>query len=169
MVVEREKLTQGGKANRQGKVLERTIVPTFESYGFQVIPFREWSQHQARFGDELLLKNVPYTTIYGHPGYTEFLLKSRRHNLEIRIECKWQQSAGSVDEKLPYLYLNCLEAIPEKEIIIVTGGGGMKKGAIPWLKRSAENRLYVKETSSCKVIKVMLLEEFLLWVNNTFS
>jgi hypothetical protein len=37
-------------------------------------------------------------------------IKLRRKN----IECKWQQVSGSVDEKLPYLYLNCIEAMPEK-------------------------------------------------------
>ncbi len=70
--------------------------------------------------------NVPFTTIYQHGGNTEFRLISERYNMDIRIECKWQQVAGSVDEKLPYLYLNCIEAMPEKHIIIIIDGDGWK-------------------------------------------
>jgi hypothetical protein len=49
---------------------------------------------------------------------------SKAHGVHVRIECKWQQSAGSVDEKLPYLYLNAIESMPEDHVIIVYGGGG---------------------------------------------
>ena len=37
------------------------------------------------------------------------LRKLERQNGLIRIEAKWQQSPGSVDEKLPYLFQNALE------------------------------------------------------------
>jgi len=50
---------------------------------------------------------------------TEFLLKSKEYNFNVRIECKWQQVSGSVDGKLPYLYLNSIEAMPESNIIII--------------------------------------------------
>jgi hypothetical protein len=50
--------------------------------------------------------------------------------LEIGIECKWQRISGSVDEKFPYAYLNCIEAMPERDIIIVVDGGGAKQGAV---------------------------------------
>jgi hypothetical protein len=98
-------LTQGATANSQGKVLESTIIPAFEHRGFEVVAYSKWSKAPQTFGEELLLKHVPYTTIYGHPGYTEFLVRSKRYGLNTRIECKWQQSSGSVDEKFPYLYL----------------------------------------------------------------
>ena len=81
--------------------------------GFQIVSFREWQRHPDQFEEELLLKNVPYETIYGHRGTTEFLLKSKKENLEIRIECKWQQSSGSVDEKLPYLYFFPLKQLSQ--------------------------------------------------------
>ena len=56
---------------------------------------------------DLLVRRVPYQSIYGHRGVTEFLAVSASRGLAVRIECKWQQSQGSVDEKFPYLYLNC--------------------------------------------------------------
>jgi len=159
-------MQQGKLANRSGNVLERTIIAMMESNSFEVEMYRKWSQHPERYGREILLRNVPYETIYGHRGNTEFLLLSERYALEVRIECKWQQSAGSVDEKLPYLYLNCIEKMPEQEIIIVVDGGGAKPGAVQWLKNACENARYIPDAS--KTISVMNLTEFLIWTNNTF-
>lgn len=109
-----------------------------------------------------------FITVYGHSGNTEFLLKSKKYNLEIRIECKWQQSSGSVDEKLPYLYLNCIEAMPEKDIIILIDGDGFKEGAIRWLRNAVKKKLYTSSLNVEKNILVMDLKGFLTWANNTF-
>ena len=159
--------SQGGSANRQGKVLESTIIPTFTAHGFEVEMYSKWRKKPANYGSELLLKNVPYKTIYGQQGYTEFLVKSARFDLNVRIECKWQQSSGSVDEKLPYLYLNCVEAVPENDVIIIAGGGGMKAGAIPWLKSAIEKQKYLSPGTPMKNIQVFSLDEFLVWANKT--
>ncbi len=161
--------TQGGTANQQGSILEKTIIPTFEARGFEIVKHSDWKKKPNKYGTELLLKHVPYTTIYGHPGYTEFLAKSKRYSLNHRIECKWQQSSGSVDEKFPYLYLNCIEAMPETDIIIIAGGGGMKKGAIPWLKGVVSKRRYLTSGATQKSIQVFSLEEFILWANQTLK
>jgi hypothetical protein len=110
---------QGSYASKQGHILESTVESTFREKSFEVLMFRKWQKKPEQHGKELLLKNCPFTNIYHQPGNTEFLLKSEKYNCEIRIECKWQQSSGSVDEKFPYLYLNCIEAMPEKHIVIV--------------------------------------------------
>ncbi len=102
--------TQGGTANQQGSILEKTVIPTFEARGFEIVKYSDWKKKPDKYGTEIFLKNVPYTTIYGHRGYTEFLAQSKRYNLNHQIQCKCQQSSGSVDEKFPYLYLNCIEA-----------------------------------------------------------
>lgn len=88
-------MTQGNFANSAGNTLESTVIATFASKKFVVVSHREYSKNPEKYGKELLLKNVPFTTIYGHGGQTEFLAKSDRYQLEIRIECKWQQSSGA--------------------------------------------------------------------------
>lgn len=161
------KETQGGAANRQGRILENAIIPIFKGHGFEVVAYREWVKSPDKHGEELLLKNVPYTTIYGHKGNNEFLIQSKKHKLNVRLECKWQQSSGSVDEKYPYLYLNCIESLPESDVIIIYGGGGMKAGAISWLKNAASTKLFQQELGKEKNIQVLSLEEFMLWANNS--
>lgn len=157
---------QGGIANSQGKVLESTVIITLQSKGFTVVPYSQWKNTPERFGDELLLTNVPYETIYGHPGKTEFKILSHRFG-EYRIECKWQQSPGSVDEKFPYLYLNCLHRMPEQNIIIIVDGGGAKPGAVRWLREAAgQNAFSTKDNP--KRIQIFNLTEFIVWANQTF-
>ncbi len=160
-------LGQGGLANSSGNTLEKTIIATLASKGFAVANYRQWARNPMTYGDEILLCNVPFETIYGHPGNTEFLLRSARYALEIRIECKWQQSAGSVDEKFPYLYLNCVEQMPEQQIFIVVDGGGAKAGAVAWLRRACANRLYLAPDDP-KTITLMTLVDFLVWANQVF-
>ena len=46
----------------------------FESKNFEVEFYRHWNLNPSKYGGELLLRNSPYTTIYGHKGSTEFLL-----------------------------------------------------------------------------------------------
>lgn len=150
--------------DKSNKFLEQTIIPVLQKKGFSVASFINWQNSKDKYGDELLLLNVPYTTIYGHKGRTGFLLKSKKYNLEIRIECKWQQSAGSVDEKFPYLYLNCIEAMKEEKIFIILDGNGYRKEAKQWLKNSIENNKY-KNKENKKCITLFNLTEFLSWVN----
>ncbi len=111
-------------------MLESTVRSVLQRHGFETVAHSDYRKKPERYGKELLLTNMPYDTIYNHKGKTEFLLLSEKYQLTTRIECKWQQSNGSVDEKLPYLYLNCIETMPEKDIIIVIDGDGWKKGAI---------------------------------------
>jgi hypothetical protein len=155
---------QGTLANIGGNLLERTVKEVFLSKGFTLINYRKWQKAPEKYGKELLLTNVPFTTIYKHFGNTEFLASSEKYNFKIRLECKWQQVSGSVDEKLPYLYLNCIEAMPEDYIIIIIDGGGFKAGSITWLKEAAKQNKY-NEAGVMKSILVFSLAEFIAWAN----
>ncbi|KAF0179151.1 MAG: Site-specific DNA methylase [Nitrospirae bacterium] len=154
---------QGALANIGGNLLEKTVQEIFLAKGFQLVKYKQWKDRLDLYGKELLLTNAPYVSIYGHSGTTEFLAISERHGFTMRIECKWQQSAGSVDEKLPYLYLNAVEAMPEDRIVIIIDGGGFKDGALRWLRECAEKSKYAAGTA--KNIQVFSLAEFMSWAN----
>jgi len=162
-------VNQGRSANASGKTLESTIVPVLEGKGFKKISYSHYIKNPSKYGTELLLTRVPYTTIYGQDGHTEFKIISKKYNKEIRIECKWQQEQGSVDEKFPYFYLNCIGAAPENEFILVYGGHGFKKGSINWIKIAAERMPFTTDVNRDKKIRIFRLEEFLIWANSTFK
>jgi len=135
--------TSGSTANRSGRHLERSIIAacrTWSGYdentrtgGIRVIPYPAWVK--AGKPCPALVKNVPFQTVYGTNGRSEFglFLPGR----SIRIECKWQRVPGSVDEKFPYLLLNMV-ACSESEVIVICGGKGAKRAAIEWLVRNAK-------------------------------
>lgn len=141
---------QGGAiANRQGNILEQQVRQAFASHGFREVAFAEYEKLASGSTlpgvpvPDLLVRRVPYQSIYGHRGVTEFLAVSASRGLAIRIECKWQQSQGSVDEKFPYLYLNCIQAMPEREIILLIDGNGYKPAR--W---HGSSRLLLRRTPS---------------------
>lgn len=152
---------------QSGGVLEEIVKGVFRKKNFVVVHYRAWRKNPEHYGAELLLMNAPYQTVYQHNGKTEFLLKSEKYNKEIRIECKWQQVSGSVDEKLPYLYLNAIECMNEKEIIILIDGDGWKKGAIAWLQEAIVQKKY-QTAGTLKTITVMNMKEFTAWANAEF-
>ncbi len=162
-------MEQGTKSNITGNQLEVAVKTVLTGKGFELINYRIWEKNKEKYGEELLLENVPFTTIYKHKGNTEFLLISKKYNLRIRIECKWQQVKGSVDEKLPYLYLNTIEAMPETSIMILIDGKGWKEGAIKWLKDSVKQKKYTTEQNKNKEILVFNLTEFFTWANKMFN
>ena len=161
--------TQGGQANKTGNVLEQLVVGTLTVHGFNLVKYSEYIKNKGKYGTELLLRNVPYETLYNHRGYTEFLLKSDKFNLNIRIECKWQQKGGSVDEKLPYVYLSAIYAVPENDVIILIDGKGFRDGAVNWLVNSASEKKFITRDKINKNIRVMNTIEFLTWCNETFK
>lgn len=163
-------MKQGGSyANSSGGVLEGLVEHVLAKKGFTVVKYKAWLLKQDQYGDELLLKNVPYEGLYKHASTTEFVLISQKYNLETRIECKWQQVSGSVDEKLPYLFLNCSEKMTEPHIIILLDGGGAKPGAVDWL-RDVCGQFNIRESpTSRRRIDLMNMTEFVQWANSVFK
>jgi hypothetical protein len=160
---------KGQKGNITGNQLETAVKTVLAGKGFKIVKYRDWIKSPSSFGEEVLLTNVPYTTIYKHRGNTEFLLISKTYDLVMRIECKWQQSSGSVDEKLPYLYLNVIETMPESKIMILIDGRGWKEGALKWLKDAVKKKKYTQGTNKKKEILVFNLTDFFTWANKTFT
>ncbi|ACF13369.1 4-diphosphocytidyl-2-methyl-D-erithritol synthase [Chloroherpeton thalassium ATCC 35110] len=162
-------MEKGTKSNISGNQLEVAVKTVLTGKRFELVKYRVWEKNPEKYGKELLLENVPFTTVYEHHGNTEFLLISEKYELKIRIECKWQQVAGSVDEKLPYLYLNTIEAMPEDSIMILIDGSGWKTGAIKWLKDAVKQKKYTTEENKHKEILVFSLTDFFTWANKTFN
>tara|TARA_R110000751_G_scaffold194458_1_gene299850 strand:- start:243 stop:743 length:501 start_codon:yes stop_codon:yes gene_type:complete len=144
-------MKQGAKANLSGAKLEHRVQEVITS----TLGIEAKYHSRTKRRENILLKSVPYTNIYGNSKCrSEFVIC--KNGRKIRVECKAQHSAGSVDEKLPYLYLNFTSSIEENEAVVVVDGDGFKEGAKEWLKDKCENT---------KVL-VFNPEEFEAWMNN---
>lgn len=63
------------------------------------------------------------------------------------VECKYQHTAGSVDEKVPFVVLT-LNAIKASKAALVFGGGGCRDAIIRWANENAESHVDVFSNDS---------------------
>ena len=157
-------MTQGGKAVTSGNVLESTVEGTLQGHGyFQVgdnIPKKQRQDDLLSAG--LLSRRYARqvyvgTGIYGTDLYVDFyIVGSQPFPAGLIVECKWQQTGGSVDEKLPYVNLNIQHCYPTPAIVVIDGGG-MKSGAIAWLEAQV--------AVNPNLVGVYPLSSFIIWAN----
>ena len=110
-----------------------------------------------------VVESMPFSCIYEDPARlknkTEFMLVDL-FGKRTRVESKWQGGPGSVDEKFPYLLLNVEYRWPENTVIIVTGGGGFRARAVPWL---VENAAIVAGRTGKDITVMTTFDEFGTW------
>ena len=124
-------VSSGGRANRRGRILERYVRELLDEEYERVSAARFFamrSLHQPIFAEQV----ETGVSIYGKRRLADFVLyHPHRWPNCLVIQCKWQTSSGSVDEKYPYEVENIAHAgIPT---IIVLDGGGYSEGARQWL------------------------------------
>jgi hypothetical protein len=158
-------MTQGGRANTSGNVLEKTVEGAL--LGHKYVQIGSTLQKKQRLANLFNSTNLPkrYARqvhigpgIYGTEIYVDFyIIGSPAIPAGLIIECKWQQVGGSVDEKLPYVNLNIQNSYPAPAVVLIDGGG-MKPGAIAWLTQQVN--------SNPNLLAVHTLSSFLVWANN---
>ncbi len=154
-------------ANSSGNILER-VVTALEHWGFKTLPYSQWNS-AGRKGTRLILRHVPLLTPYNTTGYTEFGLVLIVGEIAYRIEAKYQNVAGSVDEKFPYLVETML-GCPESKIILLYGGAHLENSA---RGRAAINfvraRFSAAQSDGRKEFAAVFTQsEFTTWAQNTF-
>lgn len=152
-------MTQGYEANHSGQFLESIIHREFSSRGFLFRTFDEDADNLDMFTPRVVVKNVPYQSLYGCTSRSEFVITD--FSRKVRVECRWQEVSGSVDEKFPYLLRNAVECMPEQEILILLGGNGARAEAVIWAKSEAQR-------CTTKRIFVLTVNEFPQWVRKEF-
>ena len=151
--------TSGTIANTNGKVFEKQIETLIKGKGYSLIEnsklfnSRALESTQPIYSTQVIVGDTIYNTkrkcdlILFHPD---------KFPNKLVIECKWQGTPGSVDEKYPFLVLNIKKLnVPT---VIVLDGGGYKEGASKWLK---------EQVSGC-LVEVWDLIEFLNNINKGY-
>lgn len=126
-------MTDGKRANRTGKVLESFAEGVIADTGYEKVSSQKF--FAMREMDQPIYSSQCETgnDIYGKRRRVDFILyhpKKWPNNLV--IQCKWQASSGSVDEKYPFEVLSI--QLNEYKTIIILDGKGYSTGAEQWLK-----------------------------------
>jgi hypothetical protein len=135
-------MTQQITGNEHGNVLEAQIASLLVSkrYAQVVSKHIDTSPGIALF----VRQHRQFATLYGARMRLDFFLRHpQRWPDGLAIECKWQQAAGSVDEKFPYVVASLL-GLPCPSAIFLAGGGYTNR-ARDWLLGQQADRLIVIE------------------------
>jgi hypothetical protein len=102
----------------------------------------------ANFGSRgiQIYEEVPAgTSIIGKQRRLDLLIVHQERNSAVAIECKYQESAGTVDEKIPYA-LDDLAALPMPGVIVYAGSG-FSEGVLHLLQGSARAAYCLPQTN----------------------
>jgi hypothetical protein len=114
--------------------------------GFQTYQSNGSFQRAKVVPPKYVIRSFPHESLYGTPGKKEALVVApdgrglfapdEQGCTRIIIEAKWQDSSGSVDEKLPYIW-EAFRASPVHNWVVVLDGRYWKtvrgKAAVNWL------------------------------------
>jgi hypothetical protein len=151
-------------SSTSGQSFEKTVQSIIESTGISSLDYLDANDYKSL--SNVLVKRVPFHSIYKKKSKTEFVLCTKGR--KIRIECKFQATRGTADEKFTYAYLNAIESQPEEEIIFVIDGNGYTPEALEWIKYSTRENLYVKPNVK-KSMRVFNTFEFTNWALNGYQ
>jgi len=152
--------SSGEKAQKTGSLLEKFVENALTENGYKEF----WNYKATAFENRKAIGGKQYLkqlhigpTIYETPRKCDFLIINRESFPDdLIIECKWQQAAGSVDEKYPLLLFNILKTgIPT---IVLLDGEGYRAAALKWLK----DQVHPKGA----LIGVWTMAEFQTRINN---
>lgn len=161
-IISEESPKGAGHANHTGSRLEIFVENALREHNYTEF----WNHKEQVFGNRKSVGGKQYakgvlagTSIYETKRIVDFLvLNSEKFPDGLIIECRWQQSVGSVDNKFPMLVFNVLKTgVPT---IILLDGGGYSKKAEAWLKSQA--------SPTRALIGVWDMKEFQTKVNNGF-
>ena len=124
-------------ANRTGSGLEQSVEALLQQAGYDRVPsaalfFALRDMGQAIYAPQCTTGR----NIYGMNRTVDFILyHPRKWPESMVIQCKWQASGGTVDEKFPFEVLSInADGYPA---IIILDGGGYRPGAETWLRGQA--------------------------------
>lgn len=159
-----QNLSQGARANIAGAVYEQSLRGVFEAYGFEIVKYAEWKRRGVPIEESgrIVISGYPFRSIYNHNGRTEWLIVNNDRNAVCRVEVKTQRGNGSVDEKIPYMYLNGVYGYEEDDIAFVVEGDGFKPGVRPWLRNAIDSR-FCREDDDTRHIEMYTVGEFIAY------
>lgn len=121
-------------------------VNTLHALGFQIYDGYPQFKKAAVIPPRYVIRNYPHTSIYGTPGRKEAYIVApasvgftcdEHGAVRILVEAKWQESSGSVDEKMPFVWQSFLESDIPNWIVIMDGAAWRTKRGqkvVEWMK-----------------------------------
>jgi hypothetical protein len=150
-------MTGGHKTSFGGKILEQ-VIKSLQLLDYQIV------KEDSGLYEKVLVENYPYKNIYGLNGRYEWMV--RKGMTKFVLECKYQNTSGSVDEKLPYVFANLVQSSDDIDGLILVHAGNYWKNstrgqaAVEWMKQ--------QDDKTTKELHVVDLDGFMSLANRIF-
>lgn len=131
--------SQGRQANRNGRVFEDLIAQRLRSEGYVSL-----TKLPDKFEFPFFVAQLRgrFSSIYGSPLRVDFFVwHPEKYPNGMIIECKYQETAGSADEKFPYTVANLRKANIPAVLLIM--GRGPKPCSVEWCLKQQDEHLKV--------------------------
>ena len=149
-------MAKSNLGNKTGNNLESFVDSALRTQGYRQVEESELQAYIVNEKSGYYARQVKLGKgIYGTGIQADFMICRDSSKQPLIIECKWQQSGGTADEKLPFLVTNIRERYPHQTCVVIDGPG-FRPGAITWLKQMKDK----------KIVAVLQMQEFQTWVNN---
>ena len=135
-------------STRTGRVLEEMVLPALQLAGYQY-------EKQSCIGR--VMGDRPYRA--------DLLVHDRGSGRRIVVSLKWQQVAGTADQKIPFEAIALLQQLESRacdEAYLILGGTGWT----PQLREFYRSGGLCRFMPEAKRVKIVGLEEFIKRVNN---
>lgn len=130
---------QGRQANQNGRAFEEQIIQRLKSKGYIQVAAIPEERDQPFF---IYQHRGDFLSIYGLPMRVDFYVwNSVKYPDGLIIECKYQETSGSADEKFPYT-IACLRKIGLPAILLLIGKGA-KRCSVEWCLQQQDALLTV--------------------------
>lgn len=120
-----EDLSQGTKAQMSGKIFENIVCEQLEKLGYEKVSNKKFESLRKEEKPIYCRQyKIEENGIYGKPMKCDIVIYHPiKHSDNLMIECKYQKTKGSVDEKIPYLIENIKLKYPFGTILLIDGDG----------------------------------------------
>lgn len=176
-------MSGGAEANESGLTWESWVKTVASSQGFVIKNHRERANYIVPVAERRVVwTHAPYETIFHNvkeqkptKTSTEFVVECGSD--QVRIECKWQSTSGSVDEKYPFMFLNAVLTMKEPTVVLALGGeyfeSGRGKEVRDWLSDSCAHppawlSAEVREKLKTRQLMVKNPNNFAKWFRERF-
>lgn len=129
---------QGQSASLNGVALEAKVAMFLKGYGYSQLKARP-SFHSAPYFIPQLREPGNFLSIYGNEMKVDFFIwHPSKYQKGMLMECKYQETPGSVDMKLPYTVMSLkASGLP---CMLLLEGQGPTAYAIDWCKNQQDEQ-----------------------------
>lgn len=143
-----------------GKKFEKLVEDFFKKNGVPVVKYKEYTGEK-----NIVIPQYNIKDIFGSMSRVDFCYVT--NTKKYYIECKCQNTPGSVDVKFPYYIENIRQKVYDGQFVFVLEGTGFRKNVLDWVKEQSkilDFKVYCDYAELKQLLPQKKIKPFVKWV-----